>query len=62
MSLSFQLAAGWTIIGKKETCPCCFERVDLRSLYADRPWETRNLTWCETRACFGERCSGGKAI
>eukprot|EP00983_Pelagomonas_calceolata_P050026 1141768-Pelagomonas_calceolata.AAC.4 len=28
----------------------CSEKVDLRSLYSDRPWETRNLTWC---ALFG---------
>ena len=38
-------AAGWTIVGKKDTCPTCWEKVDLRSLYADRPWETRNLSW-----------------
>lgn len=36
---------GWTIVGKKDTCPTCAEKVDLRSLYADRPWETNNLSW-----------------
>ena len=36
---------GWTMVGKKDTCPVCFEKVDLKSLYQDRPWETRNLTW-----------------
>eukprot|EP00195_Chlamydomonas_chlamydogama_P012155 CAMPEP_0202897870 /NCGR_PEP_ID=MMETSP1392-20130828/6528_1 /ASSEMBLY_ACC=CAM_ASM_000868 /TAXON_ID=225041 /ORGANISM="Chlamydomonas chlamydogama, Strain SAG 11-48b" /LENGTH=379 /DNA_ID=CAMNT_0049583633 /DNA_START=134 /DNA_END=1273 /DNA_ORIENTATION=- len=38
---------GWTMVGKKDTCPVCLEKVDLRNLYADRPWETRNLTWIQ---------------
>lgn len=38
---------GWTIVGKKDTCPTCWEKVDLRSLYADRPWETSNLSWIQ---------------
>lgn len=38
---------GWTMVGKKDTCPVCLEKVDLRALYADRPWETRNLTWIQ---------------
>ena len=29
----------------QDTCPTCLEKVDLRSVFADRPWETRNLTW-----------------
>ncbi len=33
-------------VGKKDTCPVCNEKVDMRALYSDRPWETRNLTWC----------------
>jgi hypothetical protein len=37
---------GWTVVGKKDVCPVCNEKVDLRELYSDRPWETRNLTWC----------------
>jgi hypothetical protein len=36
---------GWTIVGKKDVCPVCNEKVDLRHLYADRPWETQNLSW-----------------
>lgn len=36
---------GWTIVGKKEMCPVCMEKVDLKGLYADRPWETSNLSW-----------------
>ncbi|MEW5303753.1 MAG: hypothetical protein WDW36_006413 [Sanguina aurantia] len=38
---------GWTVVGKKDTCPTCCEKVDLGKLYADRPWETRNLTWLQ---------------
>lgn len=38
---------GWTIVGKKDSCPVCCEKVDLRSLYSDRPWETRNLSWIQ---------------
>jgi hypothetical protein len=32
-------------IGKKSVCPVCLEKVDLRHLWADRPWETRNISW-----------------
>ncbi len=35
------------MVGKKDMCPVCNEKVDLKSLYVDRPWETRNLTWYE---------------
>ena len=31
--------------GKKDVCPVCMEKVDLRALYADRAWNTSNLTW-----------------
>jgi hypothetical protein len=36
---------GWTIVGKKDVCPVCLEKVDMRDLYADKPWETQNLSW-----------------
>jgi RING finger protein 121/175 len=36
---------GWTMVGKKDTCPTCLEKTDLRMLYSDRPWEARNLQW-----------------
>ncbi|KAA6413607.1 MAG: RING finger domain-containing protein, partial [Trebouxia sp. A1-2] len=42
-----QCIRGWTLVGKKDTCPVCLEKVDLRALYADRPWDTRNLTWIQ---------------
>lgn len=40
-------AKGWLIVGKKDTCPVCNERVDLRALYAGKPWETKNLQWIQ---------------
>jgi Zinc finger, C3HC4 type (RING finger) len=36
---------GWTMVGKKDTCPTCLEKTDLRALYAGRPWEARNLQY-----------------
>jgi RING finger protein 121 len=36
---------GWTIVGKKDVCPVCLEKVDMRDLCADKPWETQNLSW-----------------
>ncbi len=39
------LFQGWTLVGKKDVCPTCHEKVDLRNLYADRPWLTGNLSW-----------------
>lgn len=36
---------GWTLVGKKDVCPTCGEKVDLNALYVNRPWETSNLTW-----------------
>ena len=38
---------GWCVVGKKDTCPCCREKVDLRAVFAGRPWETRNLSWLQ---------------
>lgn len=38
---------GWCIIGKKDTCPTCWEKVDLRDVFGDKPWETRNLSWIQ---------------
>ncbi|KAF8065963.1 rnf121 [Scenedesmus sp. PABB004] len=38
---------GWTIVGKKDVCPVCHEKVDMRDLYADKPWETQNLSWIQ---------------
>jgi RING finger protein 121 len=38
---------GWCVVGKKDTCPACREKVDLRAIFAGRPWETRNLQWVQ---------------
>eukprot|EP00878_Enallax_costatus_P017160 GHUV01018016.1.p1 GENE.GHUV01018016.1~~GHUV01018016.1.p1 ORF type:complete len:286 (+),score=74.02 GHUV01018016.1:743-1600(+) len=38
---------GWTIVGKKDMCPVCLEKVDMRDLCADKPWETQNLSWIQ---------------
>lgn len=38
---------GWLIVGKKDTCPSCNEKVDLRQVCSDKPWETRNLSWIQ---------------
>lgn len=38
---------GWLIVGKKQSCPTCSEKVDMRALYANKPWETRNLSWIQ---------------
>jgi len=45
-----QCIRGWTIVGKKDTCPACLEKVDLRAVFQDRPWETRNLSWSGPRS------------
>ena len=38
---------GWLIVGKKDTCPMCNEKVDLREVCSGTPWETRNLQWIQ---------------
>jgi len=35
---------GWTMIGKKETCPYCSEKVTLRTLFRN-PWEQQGIAW-----------------
>lgn len=35
---------GWTIIGKKDTCPYCGEKVSLKNMFKN-PWETQSLMW-----------------
>ena len=38
-------AKGWCVVGKKGMCPCCFERVDLRSIMGDTLWSTPSALW-----------------
>jgi len=35
---------GWTMIGKKETCPYCSEKVQLKQLFRN-PWEKQGMMW-----------------
>jgi len=35
---------GWTIVGKKDTCPYCSEKVNLKQLYTN-PWEKQGIMW-----------------
>jgi len=35
---------GWTILGKKDTCPYCSEKVDLKELYKS-PWQKQGVLW-----------------
>ena len=37
--------AGWTIVGGKDTCPFCKEKVSLKQLHKQRPWESSNVRW-----------------
>ncbi len=35
---------GWTIIGKKDMCPCCKEKVNLSS-FKTNPWDTAQILY-----------------
>lgn len=43
---------GWAVVGKKDLCPVCNEKVDLRSLLGDNPWETSNVQWLQQMDMF----------
>ena len=36
---------GWTIVGKKDTCPYCNEKVRLRGGILTNPWEKQTVAW-----------------
>ena len=38
---------GWCVVGKKGTCPCCLERVDLRAVVGDTMWARSSLLWTQ---------------
>lgn len=38
-------ARGWVMVGKKDACPNCGDKVHLRSLVGSSPWETQSLVW-----------------
>jgi len=35
---------GWTMIGKKDTCPYCSEKVQLKTIFKN-PWEKQGILW-----------------
>ena len=35
---------GWTLIGKRDTCAYCSEKVDLRKMFSN-PWDTQRKAW-----------------
>ena len=37
---------GWCIVGKKQTCPYCHERVDLKRMFPN-PWEKPHMMYAQ---------------
>ena len=37
---------GWTLIGKKDTCPSCKEKVNLREMFTNS-WEVTTILWSQ---------------
>eukprot|EP00899_Mesostigma_viride_P018973 jgi/Mesvir1/27077/Mv20768-RA.1 len=35
---------GWTFVGKRDTCPYCKEKVEIKSMFTN-PWETQSVLW-----------------
>jgi len=35
---------GWAIVGKKDVCPICAEKVDLSATFVN-PWEKQSILW-----------------
>jgi RING finger protein 121 len=38
---------GWSIIGKKEYCPVCKEKVNIKDHLSKNPWETDSVAWIQ---------------
>lgn len=36
---------GWTIVGKKDTCPFCGDKVSLTKIAGASPWKRQSLGW-----------------
>jgi RING finger protein 121 len=43
---------GWAVVGKKDLCPACNEKVDLGALLGGNPWETSNVQWLQQMDMF----------
>ena len=39
---------GYSTIGKKQTSPCCGEKLDTSKIYQQAPWESATSVWMET--------------
>lgn len=40
------------MVGKKDMCPTCLEKVDLKSMHADHPWEKMGVAWSQLLDLF----------
>jgi RING finger protein 121 len=36
--------SGWCLVGKKHSCPYCNEKVDLKSVIPESPWNSKNVS------------------
>lgn len=36
---------GWVIVGKKDSCASCSEKVNLKEMFRSLPWERHSLAW-----------------
>jgi RING finger protein 121 len=36
--------SGWCLVGKKQSCPYCNEKVDLKSVIPESPWNSKNVS------------------
>jgi len=38
---------GWTIVGKKDSCPTCCEKVSLKDVLGSSPWQSQSVMWAQ---------------
>lgn len=38
---------GWAIIGKKDYCPLCKEKVNIKERLSNNPWDTESKPWIQ---------------
>ena len=38
---------GWVIVGKKDTCPFCTEKVPIKQLIGQSPWNPQSTMWLQ---------------
>jgi len=44
---------GWTIVGKKDTCPYCHEKVNIKEVLGNPKWQRNSILW--NQLCDGMR-------